>query len=121
MQHPPAAEWAAKKQARFHSDIVEEVKAAVDGHDIVVVGMTINPNVGRARKALDAAGLTHHYVGYGGYLGQWKQRLAIKLWSQWPTFPQVFVKGTLIGGADQTVGMLEDGSLKALLEQSTTT
>ena len=36
-------------------------------------------------------------------------------WSGWPTFPQVFVKGTLIGGFTELQGKLEDGSLKSEL------
>jgi monothiol glutaredoxin len=38
------------------------------------------------------------YIEHGGYLSKWKERLAIKLWSGWPTFPQVFHKGHLVGG-----------------------
>ena len=44
-----------------------------------------------------------------------KKRLAIKLWSGWPTFPQVFVRGVLIGGNDETRRAIADGSLKARL------
>ena len=28
-----------------------------------------------------------------------RERLAIKMWSGWPTYPQIFIKGTLVGGA----------------------
>ena len=35
--------------------------------------------------------------------------------SQWPTFPQLFVNGELIGGSDIVVNMAADGSLKTLL------
>ncbi|HEX7666296.1 MAG TPA: glutaredoxin domain-containing protein, partial [Polyangiaceae bacterium] len=49
------------------------------------------------------------------YFSEWKRRLAIKLWSGWPTFPQVFVKGTLIGGNELTNEAIADGSLKARL------
>ena len=43
---------------------------------------------------------------------------AIKLWSGWPTFPQVFVDGTLIGGEDLTKAALADGSLKSSVGSS---
>ena len=43
---------------------------------------------------------------------EWKKRLAIKLWSGWPTFPQVFVRGTLIGGEELTKAALADGTLR---------
>jgi glutaredoxin-related protein len=37
------------------------------------------------------------------------------MWSGWPTFPQVYVKGTLIGGFSETTKELADGSLKKRL------
>jgi monothiol glutaredoxin len=67
------------------------------------------------RQALDAAGVAYKYLEYGSYFSKWRERLAIKLWSGWPTFPQVFVRGTLVGGEDLTKQALADGSLKALL------
>src|SRR5690606_1878264 len=69
--------------ASFHADIVAQVAAAVSSQPVVVVGMTVNPFVKRARKALTAAGIEFTYLEYGGYTSQWKQRLAIKLWSGW--------------------------------------
>ena len=39
--------------------------------------------------------------------------------SQWPTFPQLFIKGELVGGSDIVVAMFEDGSLLAMLEDAT--
>lgn len=84
--------------ANYHNDVVSEVQAAVKANRICVVGMAQNPFVKKARNALSAKKMDFKYLEYGSYLGQWKQRLAIKLWSGWPTFPQVFVDGKLIGG-----------------------
>jgi monothiol glutaredoxin len=55
------------------------------------------------------------YLSYGSYFSQWKQRLAIKLWSGWPTFPQVFLKGELVGGAAELERALKDGSFRSKL------
>jgi monothiol glutaredoxin len=96
----------------LHSEVVRQVKEAIARDRIVVVGMAQNPHVRKVRKALDEAGVTYTYLEYGSYLGKWKERLAIKLWSGWPTFPQVFVNGTLIGGETLTKAALADGSLK---------
>src|SRR5439155_18194809 len=85
--------------AAFHKDYLDQVKKLVAEHDIVVVGMAQNPVVPRARKLLDDAGLKYAYIGHGSYLSGYRRRLAVKLWSGWPWFPQVFVKGVLIGGA----------------------
>ncbi|HEY6461666.1 MAG TPA: glutaredoxin domain-containing protein [Polyangiaceae bacterium] len=95
----------------FHADVVRDVNEAVRRDPVVVVGMAQNPHVRNVRKALDAAGVTYTYLEYGSYFSQWKERLAIKLWSGWPTFPQVFVRGTLVGGEDLTKQALADGTL----------
>lgn len=116
IQSPPMTEHAASKMAQMHSDVLDEVRAAVASNDVVVIGMKQNPHPPKARKALKDAGIEHTYLEYGSYLSMWKPRLAIKLWSGWPTFPQVFVKGRLIGGASETRHMIEDGSLQAVLE-----
>jgi glutaredoxin-related protein len=99
----------------FHADVVRKVQETVLGHRVVVVGMAQNPHVGGVRKALDDAGVTHTYLEYGSYFSKWRERLAIKLWSGWPTFPQVFVNGTLIGGEALTKAALADDSLKSSL------
>jgi glutaredoxin-related protein len=105
--HPAVRE----KIANYRSDIVNEVQAAVAANDIVVVGMRQNPFPKQARKALDAAGLAYRYIEYGGYFAEWRRRLALKLWTGWPTFPMVFVKGVLIGGAQDLARLIESGEL----------
>jgi monothiol glutaredoxin len=101
--------------AQSHRDIVDEVAAAIAKDDIVVVGMAQNPSPKKARKLLDAAGLKHRYLEYGSYFNSWRRRNALKMWTGWPTFPMVFVKGTLIGGADDLEKLLAAGQLKPLL------
>ena len=103
---------------KFHTAVVQEVRDAVAQNDVVIVGMTINGAVRKAREALKQEGIEHVYLEYGGYFSKWKERLAIKLWSGWPTYPQVFVKGHLIGGNQRTRLALADGSLQKLLQSS---
>ena len=96
-------------------DIVREVQAAIASHPVVVVGMRQNPVVKQARKALDAAGVAYHYLEYGSYLGEWRRRSALKMWTGWQTFPMVFVKGVLVGGGAEVKKLVESGELKAML------
>lgn len=105
----------AEAMSNFHSDIVNQVRAAIERDPVVVVGMAQNPFVKRVRRALTEAGIPFTYLEYGSYFGMWQQRLAIKLWSGWPTFPQVFVRGVLIGGFDDTKKALAEGSLRKML------
>lgn len=94
--------------------IVDEVEAAIAQHPVVVVGMKQNPFPRRARKLLDANGVSYHYLEYGSYLGQWRERLGLKLWTGWWTFPMIFVRGTLIGGFEDLQRLLASGELEAL-------
>lgn len=106
--HPAVRE----KVANYRTEIVNEVQAAVAANEIVVVGMRQNPFPKRARKLLDAAGLAYKYLEYDSYFGGYRRRLALKMWSGWPTFPMVFVKGVLIGGASELKRLLESGELR---------
>ena len=103
------------KVANLNADIVHNVQAAAASNTVLVVGMAQNPFCRRARKALAAASVPHQYLEYGSYLGQWRQRNALKMWSGWPTFPMVFVKGSLVGGFDELNKLLTSGELKRLL------
>jgi glutaredoxin-related protein len=103
--HPAVRE----KIANYRADIVKEVQAAVAANEIVVVGMRQNPFPKKARKLLDAAGLAYKYLEYGSYLGEWRRRLVLKMWTGWPTFPMVFVKGVLVGGAEELARLIEKG------------
>jgi glutaredoxin-related protein len=97
--------------ADHNADIIREVQAAIAANDVVVVGMRQNPFPKKARKALDAARLPYRYLEYGSYLGGWRRRNALKMWTGWPTFPMVFVKGVLIGGANDLVCLIKSGEL----------
>ncbi|MFN0184036.1 MAG: glutaredoxin domain-containing protein [Aquabacterium sp.] len=103
------------KVAGLHRDIVDEVRAAVAAHAVVVVGMRQNPMPRKARQALDAAGIPHHYLEYGSYLNTWRRRNALKLWTGWPTFPMVFVKGQLVGGAEDLARLIASGELQRMM------
>jgi len=107
--HPAVRE----KIANYRSDIVKEVQAAVAANGIVVVGMRQNPAPKKARKLLDSAGIPYKYLEYGSYLGEWRRRLALKMWTGWPTFPMVFVKGVLVGGADDLARLINNGEVRA--------
>jgi monothiol glutaredoxin len=109
--HPAIRETIANN----HADAVSEVRAAVASNDVVVVGMTQNPFPKKARKALDAAGIPYKYLTYGSYFGGWRRRGALRMWTGWPTFPMVFVKGVLVGGADDLNQLITSGELTRML------
>jgi monothiol glutaredoxin len=101
--------------AGLNADIVKQVEDAVAANAIVVVGMRQNPMPRKARRLLDAAGRAYKYLEYGSYLKEWRRRNALKMWTGWPTFPMVFVKGALVGGADDLEKLIASGELAKLL------
>jgi len=109
--HPAVRERVASHQAA----LVQEVQAAIREHAVVVVGMAQNPFPRKARQALDKAGVPYHYLSYGSYFSDWRRRNALKMWTGWPTFPMVFVKGMLVGGADDLARVIDSGELRRLL------
>ena len=109
--HPAIRQVVSDSQA----DIVSEVRAAVAADDVVVVGMAQNPFPKKARKLLERHGIAFKYLEYGTYLSDWRRRNALKMWSGWPTFPMIFVKGILIGGADDLRRLIDSGELAQLL------
>jgi monothiol glutaredoxin len=111
--HPAIRE----KVAANRIEIVREVMDAIAANDVVVVGMAQNPFPKKARRLLDAAGIPYKYLAYGSYLSDWRRRSALKMWTGWQTFPMVFVKGVLVGGASELETLIESGELRALLSK----
>jgi len=103
------------KIANHQQAILDEVKSTVEANDVVVVGMGMNPFPAQARKALDEAGQPYKYLEYGNYLTGWRERNALKMWTGWPTYPMIFIKGTLIGGYTDLRALIESGDLKKML------
>ena len=109
--HPAIRE----RVANHRTDIVREVKDAIAANDVVVVGMGINPMPRKARRLLDEAKIPYKYLTYGSYLSEWRRRNALKMWTGWPTFPMIFVKGVFIGGATDLDKLIARGELKRML------
>ena len=103
------------KVAGHQQGMVQEVMAALHSNDVVVVGMQMNPFPKKACAALEQAGQPFKYLEYGSYFNTWRERNALKMWTGWPTFPMVFVKGTLVGGFNDLRTLIDSGELKRLV------
>src|SRR4051812_46812513 len=104
---------AVEVVSTFHRGIVDTVASTVASDPVVIVGMAQNPVVKGARKLLNDEGVKFTYLEYGSYFSKWKERLAIKLWAGFPTFPMVFMNGTLVGGLSELKKLKADGKLKS--------
>ena len=101
--------------------VMERIQAEVDGHPVVLFmkGTPAFPMCGfsaRAVQALQAAGAEQlHTVNV---LEEPEIRANLPRYSNWPTFPQLFLHGELIGGCDITLELLESGELQRMVQEA---
>jgi len=83
--------------------------------DLGPQGIRVNALSPGPTMTLAAAGISFHYLEYGSYFSEWRRRNALKMWTGWPTFPMVFVKGSLVGGGKEIEALIASGELKRTL------
>ena len=101
--------------------VMERIQAEVDGHPIVLFmkGTQQFPMCGfscRAVHALRDAGAEHLYTS--NVLEEPEIRANLPRYSNWPTFPQLFINGELIGGCDITLELHESGELQRIVAEA---
>ena len=104
-----------QKVSEHFRDTIQEVQTAIGQHRIVVVGMSGNFVVTKARRLLEEKNLEFTYLEYGSYFKQWRRRTSLKMWTGWATFPMVFVDGTLVGGYQDLKALDDSGELHQML------
>jgi monothiol glutaredoxin len=98
----------------------ERIDGIVKGHDVVLFmkGTPLFPQCGFSSRAI--AILEHLDVPFHAVdvLQDMEVRSGIKAYSDWPTIPQLYVKGEFVGGSDIMMEMFEAGELQALMADS---
>ena len=104
----------------------EDVRARIDrivGSGKVVVfmkGIPSEPKCGFSRQVCE---ILSEEIGEGGYetyniLEDKELRAEIKVYKEWPTFPQIYVGGELVGGLDVVRDMIEEGEFQDIVDES---
>lgn len=106
---------ALEKINQLNRSFVEDIKLQVEQNEIVILGMKWNPHCPAACKNAAKAGHDYKYLEHGSYLTQWRKRNSLKMWTGWPTFPMIFVKGQFIGGSSQFKKLIASGELDRML------
>lgn len=100
-------------------DINTRIEETINSHPIVLF-MKGSPDFpqcgfsGRAAQILQACGADDY--GHVNILEDPEIREGLKVYSNWPTFPQLYVNGELLGGCDIMMEQYENGELKKTLE-----
>ena len=104
------------------SDTNERLTKIVNDHDVVLFmkGTPLFPQCGFSSRAISI--LEHCGVDFESVdvLQDAEIRQGIKAFSDWPTIPQLYVKGEFVGGSDIMMEMYQAGELQQLLDEQVT-
>ena len=99
--------------------VLEQIRGEVDGHEVVLFmkGTPVFPQCGFSAAVVQI--LSHLGVKFKGIdvLQDPGLRQGIKDFSNWPTVPQLYVKGEFVGGCDIVREMAETGELEKLFAE----
>ena len=103
-------------------DTIEKIKQQIEQNPVILY-MKGSPNIpqcgfsARAVQALEQCGATYATVDI---LANPDIRAELPKYANWPTFPQLYIKGELIGGSDIILELLQSGELQQLLKDCET-
>lgn len=101
-------------------DVIERIKSQLSGSPVLLYmkGTPDFPQCGfsaTAVRALNAVGARFESVNI---FEEPELREALKQYSNWPTYPQLYVNGELVGGCDIIVEMYKSGELQKILSEA---
>jgi monothiol glutaredoxin len=99
------------------NDVFERIQSDIDQAPVMLYmkGTAMFPQCGFSARVVQI--LTHLGVPFktANVLEDMELREGIKQFSQWPTVPQLYVKGEFVGGCDIVMEMFQSGELETLL------
>jgi monothiol glutaredoxin len=101
-------------------DIMETIKNQIEGNAVILYmkGSPNQPQCGFSARAAEALMQCGKRFAYVDVLANPDVRSNLPKYGDWPTFPQLWVGGELIGGSDIILEMHESGELRDLIEES---
>ncbi len=101
------------------NDVFERIQSEIDEAPVMLYmkGTAMFPQCGFSARVVQI--LTHLGVPFktANVLEDAELREGIKQFSQWPTIPQLYVKGEFVGGCDIVMEMFQSGELETLLTE----
>ncbi|MBF2053652.1 MAG: Grx4 family monothiol glutaredoxin [Candidatus Sericytochromatia bacterium] len=103
-------------------DVMQEIEQEVKSNPVLLYmkGSPEQPMCGFSFKVVQMLSEIGKPYAYVNILADEAKRQAVKEYSSWPTFPQLYVGGELVGGCDIVTEMFESQELQQLLENAGT-
>ncbi len=101
-------------------DIIETIKEQIENNGILLYmkGSPNQPQCGFSARTVEALMQCGQRFAYVDILANPEIRTSLPAYANWPTFPQLWVKGELVGGCDIITEMFESGELKQLIDEA---
>jgi len=101
-------------------DVTDRIKTQLAAAPVVLFmkGTPDFPQCGFSAQAVGALRACSANFAHVNIFEDPELREALKRYSNWPTYPQLYVKGELLGGCDITLEMFRSGELKKLLDEA---
>jgi monothiol glutaredoxin len=103
-------------------DIIETIKEQIAGNRVLVYmkGSPNQPQCGFSARTVEALMACGERFAYVDILSNPEIRATLPKYANWPTFPQLWVDGELVGGCDIITEMHENGELETLIKENAT-
>ncbi len=100
-------------------DVIERIKDQLASHSIVLYmkGSPDFPQCGFSAQVVQVMKSCEIQFMYINIFDDQEVREALKEYSNWPTYPQLYIKGELVGGCDIIVDLYNKGELQGMLEK----
>ena len=101
-------------------DIEQTIKEQIESNDILLYmkGSPNQPQCGFSARTVQALMACGERFAYVDVLSNPEVRTNLPKYANWPTFPQLWVSGELVGGCDIITEMFENGELQTLIKEA---
>jgi len=99
-------------------DVQERIKTVVEENNVIIFmkGSPEAPQCGFSMRTSEALKACNVEFAFVDVLAEPEVRSNLPQFSNWPTFPQVFVKGEFVGGCDIVMDMFQKGELQKMID-----
>lgn len=103
-------------------DVQESIKNAVEENSIIIFmkGIPDTPQCGFSARTIEALKACNADFSYIDILAEPAIRSGLPQYSNWPTFPQLFIQGELVGGCDIVMDLYQKGELQTMIDATIT-
>jgi len=101
-------------------DVTDRIKETIESNPVVIFmkGSPDMPQCGFSMQTVQALKACSVDFAYVDVLADPEVRSGLKTYSNWPTFPQLYINGELIGGCDIVLDLFQKGELQSMVQEA---